>query len=390
MPTFNRAQVLLAAGFGVVVAGCADDEVRSDLNSEGPPRVLAVTVPTEGNKVAPIYCPAQMEGPYGTEKIHSVCLDDETDELIEVAAVSNVTPDSWEVRVVFNELLDGDQVETIVPNTDPMAPLDQYGNPRNRGTFVETQPVVLRCGGMEIPYDGYYDPSGSFLTEPPGPALVVTLPDPVLVGDDFVPGSDFVASGTACELEVKDHIQDKGGDTILASTRGPFSFTLAPFQVRRTDPNDEAEGVALDVEPVVFFNAPIDMTTLIDTEGAPRVTLSSDAGEEVEVALSMPEDEPTAVVLTPAAPLEPGTVYSLSVSAGITDIRGSTLSIEEDPRVVAAFTTDDEGGPDAGPGVDAGPVDAAPIDGAPSDAAPVDGAPADAALIDAAPIDAGA
>src|SRR6202042_2484260 len=96
--------------------------------------------------------------------------------------VTNADPSAWYVRIMFDELLDPN-VETLVPNIDPttMMPDGTF-----TGTLANTLPVTLQCtdaaGAMQdVPYDGYYSPSGNALTNPLGPSLFIKAINPTSV-----------------------------------------------------------------------------------------------------------------------------------------------------------------------------------------------------------------
>src|SRR5262249_29118517 len=91
-------------------------------------------------------------------------------------------PPVWYARVVFDELLDPN-VEELGP--DPNDPTITIGSIKN------TKPVSLKCGGVDVPYDGYYAPNGNKVSWPLGPNIFVTPDDPT-----------SVKTGQSCELTV--------------------------------------------------------------------------------------------------------------------------------------------------------------------------------------------
>ena len=350
------------AAIGVATVACDDGVRPSELNTEGPPRVLAVTVSTVQGDL-PTFCGAQ-EGDYGAEKLPVACLAalEALEEGQALPTVANAAPFGWQLRLVFNELLDADAVETISAG---------------RGTLVETRPVVVECRQDEtqelqpVDYDGYYDPSGNHLTNPPGPALIVHLPANSNTGNPRLDA--FVATSSECRIEVEPGVEAKNGEAVSAAARGPFSFGIAPLAVVGTEPPDEAEGVGLDQQVRVKFNAPIDIATVSGADGD-RITLVPEGGEPVAVTFSLPEDDldtpqreddPTTVELARDVELAPDTIYTIAVRSDIADIKGGKLTVEAAPAVVATFRTAASTSPDAGPGAgnDAG-VDAASTDAA--------------------------
>jgi Bacterial Ig-like domain len=311
MRSISRACGLLATMIPLAMgAACSDPELASELDTDGPPEVVEVNIASEsaspdpnGNdieaatfcrpgedvKVSTFYCPEDRDGSDAPMRGKR-----ETDPL------RDATPIDWHVRFVFSELLDPD-IEDLVDGA---------------GSLLETQPAILRCGGAELAYDGYYDPSGSHLSYPPGPSLVVK---PI----------DFVATGTDdCEVELKDgDAVDKDGDAVPENHLGPYEFGVAVLSVKvdESDPPDMATGTDPTAPITIQFNAPVELGTVTD-----RVVLS-DGEAEVPVTISAftdpdtDEEDPSAVVATPDAPLAANTTYTVTVEPGVADIAGGEL-----------------------------------------------------------------
>lgn len=258
---------------GVVLLGlvpaCAVPTLGTDLWPEGPPRVLAVLVPSEGTgaEVA-TWC---SEAP-GARAPETSCPSP--------GPVLDAPPLAWRVRVVLDELL------------DPVSAAS--------GAFL------LACDGDPIETGAFYDPAGNHLTRPPGPSLVVA------------PAS-FVATSSACELRLTAAVVDPDGEEVPEEERGPWTLSVAPLSLAAVDPADGAEAVAPSIEPLLRFNAPVDAASL---DG--RVVLESDEGE-VATTAAVPEDDPTAVVVWPDAPLAEETAHTLTVRAGVLDVAGAAL-----------------------------------------------------------------
>jgi hypothetical protein len=308
-----------------VVAGCTDEELQSELDTKGPPRVTLVTVETGGGEV-PAYCPGE-----DADKISVVCFDAAGNYSFDAAAPAFAAPIGGSVRLAFNELLDPDRAEELVIVRDETGQpaRDPYGNPVLRGTLVSSQPVILTCNEQPVAYDGFYNPSGNHLSLPPGPSLVIRPLGPV-------------ATGARCTVEVVEGesnpgfgVFDKAGNPVSAEDRGPFEFQIAPLAITDASPSG-ATGVTVEVTPLVTFNTPIDPASL-GAEGAQRVRLRT-AVDDVDVAAALSVDG-SAVTITPASPLAPETEYEVVVYAGIADTTGGTLALDADPTVVATFTT---------------------------------------------------
>ena len=327
--TWRACGLLPALTALAVGAACSDPDLPSELNEEGPPEVVEVNVRTESAVVGdgdPTGLQAGESATFcrdGDEyRVNLVYCPEARDAnntprpgIRAIAEVADANPNDWYVRIIFDELLDP-SVEDLITDADGTT----------TGHINRTQPVVLRCGGVELAYDGYYEPSGNHLSYPPGPGLVV---DP----------NEFIATGTQdCEVTIVE-LTDKDGETVESGQVGPYSFGIAPLRVSTTDPADESTGIGLDAEVQVVFNAPIDLETVGDF-----ITLADADGNEVEVeeANYLLDDEgqvsdTTVVVLTPTAPLAPDTAYTVTVADGIADIAGGAL-VQEEP-FTATFTT---------------------------------------------------
>lgn len=321
MPTFMHEQALLAAGLGIALTGCLSGDTKSAHNEEGAPRVIAVTVVSESargeaatfcaspedERTSTLYCPGPGDDP--------------------VTAVTDAAPLSWQARLVFNERLDPDEVEDLVE--------DENGNILG-GTLANTQPVMLTCAGEAIPYDGYYDPSGSHDTDPPGPSIVI-IPD------------GFVATGTECQVAVKDGaVHDKDGKAIEAGAGGPFTYSIAAMAIAKTEPgkrrmeDPDPTGVVVTVKPLVVFNALVDEASIAGK--VELVTTADDLPVEATLAIIDRDedddiDQLDAVQLSPAAPLADATQYTLRVTGGILDTKGGEL--RRDAPFEITFTTAD-------------------------------------------------
>lgn len=319
----------------VAAAGCEQDPLASELDSDGPPRVTAVAALSEALVAggaspaeATVYC-----GSAEDDKLSVICVGQDG-AAISPGPVADVPPIDWYVRLVFNELLDADRAEELVVVSDPANPgeplRDQYGDAVTRGTLERSQPVTLTCNGAAVAYDGFYNPSGNHLSTPPGPSLVVqALSD--------------VATGSECEVAIRRGetnpgfgVFDKSGNPIDPAQRGPFSFRIAPMAIASVTPPDESEGVALDVVPAVTFNARVEVDSLNESDD-PRIVLRTADGAAVAVVLDV---QGATVTVEPVDALAPETSYELVVNSGVSDVAGGPgLAVEGDSAVVSTFTT---------------------------------------------------
>ena len=179
-----RSTVAAAILYGALLVGCSAPEQQTDLRKDGPPNVTAVMVMSDlRTAVDPrppglsrllesaTYCRVGDEkrpGHVGLPDFSTtqVCPEDLT-KGSDTPGTAEAAPPNWFVRVVFDKLLDA-SVEDLVPvnMADPTG--------AQKGTLMRTQPVTLKCNGVDVPYDGYYAPGGSSQSWPPGPDLFIT------------------------------------------------------------------------------------------------------------------------------------------------------------------------------------------------------------------------
>lgn len=337
MRSFRTASTLLATALYLTSGACSDPELASDLQPEGPPHVVEVNVYSEGAAFgitdssglqlgeAATFCREGSEFKVNT----TYCPEARNDigepirGMREVAPITDVVPFSqqfggatfWHVRLIFDELLDP-SVET----------LEDDGAGGTFGSLADTQPVTLTCGGVDVAYDGFYDPSGNWLSFPPGPALVIQA-------------LDFVATSTPdCEVSLKSGaVTDKDGEEVPSGELGPYTFGIAPMTLYATDPTDSGdpemptEGVDPEGVITLSFAAPYDLATV-----ASHITLEDEAGDPVAFTVTNihPEDptmfeDPLNVYIVPDAPLAEMALYVLTITStegdAITDIAGGEL-----------------------------------------------------------------
>lgn len=252
-----RAKALAMASIGALagVAGCDDPVQGTDLRKEGPPSVTVVMVQTDPRvttfetatycKIGDIKRPGFV-GSVPTYRTAQVC-DDDLSIAAETDGAAQAAPSSWFVRVVFDRLLDPN-VEELIPQLDAM------GEPTGLtiGTFASTQPVSLKCGGIDVPYDGYYVPNGSNLSWPLGPALFVK---PLR--------ADSVPTGTNCEISLKGNVTGKKGEAVASTDPAKFTFDVAALTLISSVPKAGTTALEQDsTSEVAFtFNANLNLTT---------------------------------------------------------------------------------------------------------------------------------
>ena len=117
--------------------------------------------------------------------------------------------------------------------------------------------------------------------------------------------------------------------SVTLKTAIPVPIRRRPIVVR-TDPPPQKLDVPLNAIIAVVFSEPIDPASLSGSS----IQLHS-GSLTVSGTLGPASGKPSTVLFTPAAPLDPGTVYVLSVTQAITDLTGDPL---ESP-VDITFTT---------------------------------------------------
>jgi hypothetical protein len=330
----NKTQGVLAAGVAsIALAACSDPTLLTDLRPEGPPEVLAVMtltdLPSPGGGFLDEHAwfcaddekaPTVIGGP--DQSVLFVCPEQGGDPL---PPPRGANPLGFYARVVFDELLDGDVVETLTDSETGGACTEN--SLTCDGHINTTMPVVLRCDtdndgdAEEVGYDGYYSPNGNSVSWPPGPSLVVIA-------------EDLFATSSTCELElIGDRLPDKDG--IAPDNLGPFDFEIAPLEIVALDPAPAAEPPVVSPDTIVFvgFNALIDTAsaaaedfTLVDSAGDP-VAFTVVAGDAVTFGV-----QPAALVADET--------YTLTIlgTAVFADLFGGELTVGED--IVISFTVE--------------------------------------------------
>ncbi len=261
--------------------------------------------PGDDFKVNTLYCPLERDG-----ENKPIPGDRGLD-----GPIVDATPMGWHVRFIFTELLDP-SIEELVETDGVIS-----------GSIAASQPFVLSCGGADIEYEGWVDPTGNHLSYPPGPSLVVHA-------------NTFIPTSTACQVSLAgDVVTDKDGEAVPTDQRGPYDFTIAPLEVGESSPEDGTEGVAVDANIEVTFNAPINLGTSNDT-----TIVVAAGGTAVAGTYAFKTDAKTGevsneeiIVFDPTDDLAPGTEYTITVVDGIEDAAGGLLTQAE--PFAATFTT---------------------------------------------------
>jgi hypothetical protein len=263
-----RSTVATATFAGALLVGCTAPDQPTDLRIDGPPNVTTVTVMSDlRTSVDPVtpglggrliesatFCRLGDEkrpGLVGLPDISTtqVC-PDEIDAPSKTQGSAEGAPPNWFARVVFDKLLDP-TVEDLIPQLDAMM------KPTGvmLGTLVNTQPVTLKCNGVDVAYNGYYVPNGNRISWPLGPALFVAPLSAV-----------GVPTGATCEVGIKDMVHNKDGESVPTDQRS-YTFKIAPMTLRFSspDPTDDDPGkIELAAKSPVKFYWTAAFTTMPD------------------------------------------------------------------------------------------------------------------------------
>jgi hypothetical protein len=316
---------------GALLVGCAEPDEPTDLRRDGPPNITAVTVMSDLETASdpdPIgigqivetatYCRVGDEKRPGIVGLPDIRVVEVCPAKLADPApgegVAEAAPPVWFVRIVFDKLLDP-SIEELVPDVDA----NNQPTGKLKGTFKNTQPVVLTCNGADVPYDGYYVPNGNRSSWPLGPALFIQPLDPTKVPTE-----------SSCTVSIKDNVHNKAQQSVPAEQRS-FRFKIGPMVFRFSDP-DPSDGIdgAITRDPKTpvdfFWTAPLQ-------EGTP-------AGPEPgAVALSTIDPAQIKIFSGPNVGVGPGTPDG---NADTTVCNGGGTAV--DPSLVRAYLA----GPDVG------------------------------------------
>jgi hypothetical protein len=264
-PRRNASAIFTMAG-ALAFGACTDPVQRTDLRPPGPPQVLTVTVMNVQEDDGPFVCSIgcfetatfcklnddKRPGLVGLPDFSTSQICD--DDLSKGAdMVVDAVPTAWFARIEFDRLLDP-TVEDLIPILDPdtMQPTGQ-----STGTIAMTQPVALKCNGVDVPYDGFYDPSGNNVTYPLGPSIRFQPTD-----------LSVIPTGAMCEITIKDVVKGKNGNPIDPDSvggGGKFQWKLADLTLLGTDPVGDPTApdiITPDAPLVVTFNGFIDPASI--------------------------------------------------------------------------------------------------------------------------------
>jgi hypothetical protein len=346
----GRSQGHLAVTACVFGLGaCTAPTASTDLRPAGPPEVLTVLASDDASGAGIVetatFCkandnkrpgliPANPDGPA------QVCQDDLNAGADEV---TDVVPVGWYVRLQFDELLN--------PSIEDLLPIiDSKGNDTGtfKGSLARTQPVTITCGGVDIAYDGYYNPSGNSVTWPVGPSLFIAPDD-----------TSMIAAGTECQVTLNpDVVTDKDGNHVPADQLGPYKFKIAKLKLASTDPEapkdpTKPSTISPAAPLIVTFNATVDAASLLPAEVTmlSGVTSCTDTtgGVASTVDVVGHPDDPTSIKISDAAGAAANaknawltsTTYVITFAAGadVKDRAGATLTLPGSDKLSICFKT---------------------------------------------------
>ncbi len=318
-----RTQGILAVGLGIFAGGCfGDPDILTDLRPEGPPDVLVgMAQSVVSAEEHPFFCRyvngAKDEKAPGfvIDAIlgsQTVCPDVESE-----FAANDADPRGYAIRIMFDELLNADRVETLICDEDGACV----------GSLETTQPVTFMCGTTAVDYDGYYVPNGNNTTFPLGPSLLVQ------------PLSLDIATGTTCTVTLGDNVVDKSGTTVPAA-EAALDFKIADLALLETVPADaedvaDREVIDPDGEIEFSFNAAIDDASIAASE----IEIVNGAGAVIPSTFYVDDSHASldAIFVHGTADLPAGN-YTVRIKSGavIEELNGGTITFaaNEDVRVV--------------------------------------------------------
>lgn len=329
---FVHPSRLLAQGtitlLGFAIGACDAPIASTDLRPEGDPEVLTVMVfndAVDGVTEQATFCKLNDNKRPGFVGISSVGLSEQVcDDDLSVAAteVTDAIPTAWYVRVMFDELLNPD-VEELTEIIDPDT---NQGTGVFEGHIKNTKPVTIKCNDVDVPYDGYYAPSGNSVTWPVGPSL-------------FIQPADLttIPTGANCTLTINDAVVDKDGNKVpTAQAADPnYKWGVAALELVGSDPAVPAPGdpapaiAAADGVVALTFNGFIDAASLaaaevVIKEGADCTAAATGTAKAATVADA---GDGQSVVISAAWTAGKAYFITFTADAAVADLAGGTATL---------------------------------------------------------------
>jgi hypothetical protein len=226
----SRAAWFIA--LGILTPACDEQQPSgSELRPEGPPEVVAIIGEAFLGPEGALYCKyvsGQLDE-LAPREIDGMPFCPLTEA--EMTEVEGLDPLGWGLRIVFDELLAGEAVETLDCDLDDCP--------------LVAEPVALECNGVPVPTEGYYVPNGNKESFPVGPSIQV------------IPDSPFTfPTGSECTIQLGDVIVDESGEPVPADQTS-YTFEIAELALVEAIPSD---GAVLDADGAAtfVFNANLD------------------------------------------------------------------------------------------------------------------------------------
>lgn len=375
-----RARHSLLVGLVAVAgaSGCVDKKSKSDLDPDGPPKILQVFVRDFNNTDDPVG--GEYALAYGIHPDVYKCSFDNTcatmgftcdttassptvghclDSSGKQAAVTSAAAIA-SIRIVSKELLRGTTLEQFacachggcpsgmewaidpencsVCGEDSSTPITEAGKCLDVNndhvpdiSTLQAGVATITCGSLATfpPYttklgDGYYYPSGNqFPTSGFGYGGI----GPALVIEPAIP----LPTSQTCTVTVASSVTDKDGNSFEAPT-SPITFKVEELAVTGTAPEDEEEEVDPKLADItISYNVPLKE----DSVNATSVTMKEKGGAAV-AGIEIAADGSDIVITLPTAGLKPLTDYTVTVTDAVTDLYG----VKGSEGTEFTFTTD--------------------------------------------------
>lgn len=395
----------LVVGMLIGLTACSGEESATVLNPEGPPMVRQVFVEEkqffdEGNARVRF---GLAYGDHPDIPLPSESSSDGDDRVVRDAVAFGLNETPLRMRVVFDELLRGNDLEEIQCSDDSYSRVPVGTDPDDieACSGVDLSDCTAVCIGPDGPIgikdangDGAVDDAGGYgmrmidygdgelgisvvcdgMRMPlvqEGPARTFYSPS----GNQLIPAGQGVnglgpalvirsAAGLRtnadCTIQFHADVVDKDGNRVCAPPEGDVArgcagdgdtseiqFHVEPLAFRSTTPR---QGAVLNLATPTIqleFVAPVDLATL------DAITMTTDEGAVPIEVTQVEEGDATRFRVAATDGLQEGTAYTVTVGTGLTDNFGGA---PPEPFTLE-FTTSSDSTPDAGPDEtpDAGP-----------------------------------
>jgi len=371
-------------GAGALVIACSDKESSTELHPEGPPMVQQVFVQER-----------VVSGEVAREKFQLAFGDHPEIPLPDADPVNGddrevvnaVARGTAKIRVVFDELLQGNYLEEIacadgtfspvpigadpddikdcsgpdlsgcvavcIGASGPVGILDENGDgavddSRMRDYGGGELAVSVVCGDQPMPLDpqtSFYNPSGNqLLPAVPLPGSINGL-GPALV----LAPLDGMKTGSACTINFRPEVVDKDGENVCAPPDGDIdagctppdtsliSFTVEPLAIAEigAEPGDGATDVELTAPDETFALIVIPFNAVIDPSTLDAITLVDDMDNPVTLEPTLSAEDGSLLFIEVPGGYDADTTYTLTIGTGLTDKFGGALPA----TITITFTT---------------------------------------------------